>query len=310
MKVMITGCGTLAKELASQLHPRASKLVIYSRDEAKHASLAHTFPEGPPSPVRYRLGDIRDLPRLTDAMSDCDMVIHTAALKRIDTCANNVRECIMTNVIGTVNVIKACLANKIQTAVFISTDKACDPLPGGYGISKLMAEQAWTHANSNLSTKFVALRYGNVAGSRGSVFELWRKQRDAGLPITVTDPDMTRFFWSIQEAASMTIRIMEEGQRGCLYIPKMRSWRMADLAKQFGSTEVTTTRTAEKVHEELITAYELVHTRELPDWYVVYPMWHQWCKDLPVKGEPVTITEYTSQTQLTSDPIPESWGVL
>ena len=276
--------------------------MAYSRDEGKHAALRETYPEGPPGKVRYRIGDIRDLERLTEAMADCDTVIHAAALKRIDDCANHVQECVKTNVVGTANVLKACNTNGIVKGVFISTDKACQPI-SAYGTSKLMAEHLWIHANGVQLGSFAVCRYGNVIGSRGSVFHKWadiKKQQEwdhqhrrvNNTRIPVTDREMTRFFWHVPDAAHFAIHTMDHMQPGCVYVPKMASHRMWDIAKVYGDPVETGLRTAEKIHEVMVSEDEIDVAYDQLNRYCIYPKYHQWMDEQPIKGqvctEPVT----------------------
>ena len=318
MNIFLTGSGSLATELVKQLSPRkeVAKIVIYSRDEGKHAKLRKSFPEGPPSKLRYRIGDIRDLPRLTEAMQDCTHVIHTAAMKRIDDCANHVQECVHTNVIGSKNVIQACHANDIDRCLLISTDKACSPI-SAYGASKLMAEHLFIHANSKLNTMFAVARYGNVIGSRGSVFHKWRElsentvKVEEHIPgvgdrgtirlqdIPVTSKYMTRFFWSVSEAANFALDCLYTMRRGMIYIPKMKSYRMWDIARCYGNPVETELRTAEKIHEAMVSPDEAPYLYEAGKAMAIYPEHHQWAADIETLGKhigkPYTSDEHLSE---------------
>ena len=286
MKIFITGgSGTLGKELVKQLvkRPDCERIVVYSRDEGKHAEMRELFPEGPPSVMRYRIGDIRDRDRIQEAMDDCTHVIHAAAMKRIDDCANHVQECVKTNVIGTMNVIDACELGCVEKALFISTDKACASI-SAYGASKYMAEHAWIHANSRLQCKYAVCRYGNVIGSRGSVFHKWRDMSGGEIP--VTDMEATRFFWAVKDAAEFALSTLDSMQGGCVYVPKMKSYNRADVARNYGDPVEVGMRTNEKRHEYMISSDESAWSRDIGDRYVIYPMFHQWAKDIEIAGDP------------------------
>ena len=298
MRVFITGSGTLAKELTRQLHSVAEKVVVFSRSESKQAEMRNMFPEGPPSAMRYRLGDIRDMHRLQEAMSDCDICIHTAALKRIDTCETETRECMKTNIIGTNNVALACRNKGIQKALFISTDKAPNPC-GAYGASKLFGEQLWIGTNNLTNNcEYSCVRYGNVRGSTGAVHGIWKRQAEAGEALTVTDPDMSRFFWSISEAGRFIIQTLgfQYWVPGVIFLPKMAHFKISDIARKYSDDiKYTGLRCSEKMHEELLTEVEVERCYEQGDRYAVYPS-HEWNGELSPTGLKVPAGfRYTSE---------------
>lgn len=284
MNIWISGgTGTLGKEITKQLYSEANRIVIFSRDEAKQAKMAETFPEYPDNIMRYHVGDIRDERRVLDSMQGCDHIIHTAALKRIDTCESNIFEAIATNVQGSINVARSAIAVKAKKAVFISTDKACNSV-STYGNTKAIAENVFTNANNYApETCLYCVRYGNVSGSRGSVFELWRKQRDSDQPLTITDKRMTRFFWSIHDAAKFVINTLPMSQRGMIYVPKMEKHFIFDLAKEYDTKiKEIGLRCSEKLHEDLISSTEARHTWYNKSMYTIHPVKPDWGGSKPV----------------------------
>lgn len=273
-KYFITGgTGTLGKELVKQLYCSAERIVVYSRDEAKQAAMMKTFPEGgADGPMRYRIGDVRDYDRLKQAMEDCDTVIHTAAMKRIDTCEYNIFEAIKTNVEGSLNVVKAANSLGYEKAVLISTDKACNSC-STYGTTKSMAEKIFSNANNYGKCCSYSVRYGNVAGSRGAVHNIWKEAAESGKPINLTHPDMTRWFWSISEAAMFVMHTLPNAGRGVIYVPKMQAHKLYDLASKFSDNiNITGLRCSEKLHEEMVSVTEATNTYETPEWYAIHPI--------------------------------------
>jgi UDP-N-acetylglucosamine 4,6-dehydratase/5-epimerase len=295
MNLMITGgTGTIGREIVKQLRgtDRFEKIIIYSRDESKHADMQRKFPEGGESGLRYFIGDICDYDRLVFAMKDADMVIHAAAMKHIDKCEYNPFESLRVNIVGGSNVVKAAIQTKVLNCMLISTDKACNPV-SAYGSQKFCLERLFIGSN-NMSdeTKFNVVRYGNVIASRGSVFHTWEKLAKQGETLELTHKDMTRFFWSIKDAANFVIKTTKEsyihGDRGCIYIPKIGSKSMYDVAKAYSDNiRITTFRCPEKIHEELISEYESHYTYDVGDYYIIYPTMHDWAKSITVQGEKI-----------------------
>lgn len=287
MNYFFTGSGTLATELVEQLYDDADKIVIYSRDEGKHHILKDQYPEGPPGPMRYRIGDIRDYDRLVTAMHDCDIVIHTAAMKRIETCEAEVYECMHTNILGSYNVARACNATGILCAMLISTDKSVDAA-GMYGASKRVAEELFIQSNNYGDCHFAVCRYGNVKGSRGSLNTIWDKQIRNHLALTVTHADMTRWFWTIEEAAAFVLDRLGHMERGVIYVPKMTGYSIMQMAKNLSSDIVITgLRCGEKLHESMISQTEVQNTYEHPTYYTIYPFSHEWQKNIKYSGTKV-----------------------
>lgn len=295
MNYFITGgTGSIGKELTKQLLPILGdgKLVIYSRDELKQAEMAEQFPEGGRTGIRYLIGNICDYDRLVTAMKGSDIVIHAAAMKRIDTCEYNTVESLNVNVLGSMNVARACIETGVKSCLFTSTDKACNPI-SAYGSQKQTVERLWIGMNNfTPTTKFNCVRYGNVWGSRGSFLQKWKKAVGEEKSILLTDAEMTRFFWKIEEAAKFIdhrlVDIDTYKDRGCIYIPKMSSKKMFDIAKEFNDNiKITGMRCPEKLHEELISEIESMSTYDNGSHFIIYPTMHNWCADIKVRGTKV-----------------------
>lgn len=310
MKLLITGgTGTLGKELTKRLHLTQERLVIFSRDEFKQSEMQKTFPEGGVKGLRYFLGDIRDIDRLKLAFKDIEYVIHAAALKRIEQCEYNPSESLQTNVLGSWNVIKAAIECNVKKVIFVSTDKAPNASTM-YGASKLMSERLFISANNLGKTRFSCVRYGNVTGSRGSVFDLWNKQASERKPLTITDKRMTRFFWSIEEAGQFVLKRLDEMQGGEIFLPKMQGFSVLELAQKISPNVVETgIRGLEKMHETLLTEEEARSCYELDDHYIIYPESHDWSKNMVQKGVKVPEDfKLTSNKFLTSDLVLKNEG--
>jgi len=295
MNYLITGgTGSIGKELVAQLlsNGESGKIVIYSRDEAKQAAMAEEFPEGGRAGLRYIIGDICDYDRLVYAMKNACVVIHAAAMKRIDTCEYNPVESVRVNVLGSLNVARACIQNGVELAMFLSTDKACNPC-SAYGAQKAAVERMWIGMNNMTSkTLFNCVRYGNVYGSRGSVIQKWHEAAEAGEAIKVTSSEMSRFFWNIDEAAAFIRKRVLDGveqfDRGLTYVPKMRSFKMIELALSTShNIEIIGLRCPEKVDEDLISSVEGAYTNEMPDHYIIYPLQHDWAAEIIGRGKGV-----------------------
>ena len=261
--VLITGgTGSIGKELVRQvLAEKPAQVRVFSRDESKQHELLQELKH--PKNLRLFIGDVRDKGRLSFALQNVDIVFHAAALKHVPSCEYNPFEAIATNVIGSQNVIDAALKNGVERVVAISTDKVVDPV-GVMGTSKLMMEKLMINANyykGDAVTKFSCVRFGNVAWARGSVLPLWKSQVEQGRAITVTNNEMTRFMMSIKDAARLVIEASELMQGGEVFILKMPSIALIDLAKEFVrkyyprkkvAIRVIGNRAGEKVHEGLI----------------------------------------------------------
>lgn len=270
MRVFITGgTGSLGQALL-RFFERANvveDVTVYSRDEVKQSELRRAHPD-----VRFMLGDVRDYDRLLMAMRDHEAVIHAAAYKQVPSAEANVNEAIATNVMGSLNVARAAIYNNINYVVGLSTDKACQPV-NAYGETKALMEKLFQQADEWASTIFTLVRYGNVLGSRGSVVPLFRKQLKEQQRITLTNPDMTRFWMTLDQAVEVVWQAVYASSAvhdGAIVVPQCGASTMEILAEavarvegyKAGSYEVDVigTRPGEKRHEQLIHENESLHT--------------------------------------------------
>ena len=278
-KILITGgTGSLGKALAKRLLELDADIVrIFSRNENNQTTMESEFDD---DRLRYFIGDVRDLPRLIKAMEDVDIVYHAAALKHVPVVEYNPFEAIKTNVLGSQNVIDACLHENIETVVCVGTDKAVSPL-NTYGATKLLMEKLFVTASNYTNrerhkTKFIAIRYGNVLGSSGSVVPTLLKQIESGRNITITDPNMTRFYITMNQALDFIIRSSKKGNGGEVFIPKLKAYSLGilkeailEVLEKDVKTELISVRPGEKYHESLISSEEIRNTFEDKDDYVI-----------------------------------------
>lgn len=275
--IFITGgTGSFGKQFVKTILERykPNKLIIYSRDELKQYEMAQRYNK---TCMRYFLGDVRDLPRLQKAMKDVDYVVHAAALKHVPIAEYNPMECIKTNVMGAQNVIDAAIDNGVKKLIALSTDKAASPI-NLYGASKLASDKLFVAANNitgKASTRFSVVRYGNVLGSRGSVlpfFENLMYQGAQKLPIT--DPEMTRFWITLQEGVDFVIKNFQRMQGGETFVPKIPSMKMTEFAKAIApklQQEIVGIRPGEKLHEVMCPQNDSHLTVEFLDHYIIEP---------------------------------------
>lgn len=255
-----------------------SEIRIFSRDEKKQDDMRHELQKNYPdffSKVKFYIGDVRDLQSLTDAMSGVDYVFHAAALKEVPSCEFFPMEAVKTNILGTNNVIHAAMRNSVKSCVFLSTDKAAYPI-NAMGISKAMMEHL-VYANARVAaekgTVLTCTRYGNVMCSRGSVIPLFIDQICSGNPITITNPDMTRFLMNLDEAVSLVMFAFQNAKPGDLFIQKAEASTIATLAKAvqklFGDTgtRIIGTRHGEKLYETLMTCEERLRAEDMGNYY-------------------------------------------
>ena len=287
--VLITGgTGSLGKSLVDYLlkETKVRRVAILSRDELKQQNLRTQFQYDPR--LRWFLGDVRDLDRLKRAFHGVDYVIHAAALKQVDTGEYNPMEFIKTNVLGSQNVIDASIDAGVKRVVALSTDKASSPI-NLYGATKLTADKLFVAANNysfTYGTTFSVVRYGNVMGSRGSVIPFFQEIASQGKPLPITDLRMTRFWISIESAVKFVIDSLEIMRGGELYVPRIPSMKIIDLANAIApgsKIEEIGMRPGEKLHEEMISADDSRRTLILENRYVVTPVVAEWGYE-PPKG--------------------------
>lgn len=280
--ILITGgTGSLGKSLIHYLlkETNVRRVAIFSRDELKQQHLRIQFQDDPR--LRWFLGDIRDLDRLKRAFHGVDYIIHAAALKQVDTGEYNPMEFVKTNVLGSQNVIDASIDAGVKRLVALSTDKASSPI-NLYGATKLTADKLFVAANNYsfaYGTTFSVVRYGNVMGSRGSVIPFFREIAAQGKPIPITDLRMTRFWISIESAVKFVMDSLEMMTGGELYVPKIPSMKIVDLANAVAPDAILQEigmRPGEKLHEEMISADDSRRTIILDNRYVVTPVVAEW----------------------------------
>jgi UDP-N-acetylglucosamine 4,6-dehydratase len=300
--VLITGgTGSLGKALVKYLltETNVRRIAIFSRDELKQHQMKIEFKSDPR--LRWFLGDIRDLGRLKRALHGVECVIHAAALKQVDTGEYNPGEFIKTNVLGSQNVIDACIDTGVKKVVALSTDKASSPI-NLYGATKLTADKLFIAANNysiSYGTSFAVVRYGNVMGSRGSVIPFWQELAKKNLPLPITDLEMTRFWISLEQAVRFVIDSFELMKGGELYVPRIPSMKIVDLALAVAPNaqlEEIGMRPGEKLHEEMISADDSRRTLLLQNRYVVMPVVAEWGYEPPLGKKMPANTAYSSNT--------------
>jgi len=282
--VLITGgTGSFGRRFVSRVLAEQSprKLIVFSRDELKQyemqAELRERFPPEVMDRMRFFLGDVRDQTRLALAFRGVDIVIHAAALKQVPAAEYNPSECVHTNIMGAENVVWACLNNRVKRVVALSTDKACSPI-NLYGATKLASDKIFVAANNlagDIGARFCAVRYGNVAGSRGSVAPLFQRLiREGAKDLPITDPRMTRFWISLDQGVDFVLSSMEMMRGGEIFVPKIGSMKMTEVAKALAPDlphRVVGIRPGEKLHEVMISGDDARMTTELADRYVIEP---------------------------------------
>lgn len=263
------------------------RVVVFSRDELKQYEMRNEFADD--ERLRWFLGDVRDINRLKRALHGIDYVIHAAALKQVDTAEYNPMEYVKTNVLGSQNVIEASIDSGVSKVIALSTDKASSPV-NLYGATKLTSDKLFVAANNYgaaYHTSFSVVRYGNVMGSRGSVIPYFRSRFEQGLPIPITDRRMTRFWITLRQAVQFVIVSLDMMRGGELYVPRIPSMRIVDLAEAIApKSEISEIgiRPGEKLHEEMISMDDSRRTIKLPDRYVVTPVLAEWGFP-PIEGE-------------------------
>ena len=277
--VLITGgTGSFGKQFINKILKNFApkKIIIFSRDELKQSEMmTEKLIIKNDKIVRFFLGDIRDFERLKLAMNKVDIVVHTAALKQVPAAEYNPFEFVKTNILGSENVIKASLECNVDKVIALSTDKASSPI-NFYGATKLCSDKLFISANNysgGKKTKFSVVRYGNVMGSRGSVIPLFLKQKSKSI-LNVTDKKMTRFNITLDEGVNFVIKCTNLMLGGELFVPKIPSYRIIDLAKSISPSakiKIIGIRPGEKIHEEMISVNESTNAYEFKDFYVIIP---------------------------------------
>jgi UDP-N-acetylglucosamine 4,6-dehydratase/5-epimerase len=276
----------------AQANPR--KLIVFSRDELKQsemqADLAERFDPKKTAALRFFLGDVRDRERLILASRGVDIIIHAAAMKQVPAAEYNPSECIHTNVLGAENVVWACLSNRIQKVVALSTDKACNPI-NLYGATKLASDKTFVAANNlagDIGSRFSVVRYGNVVGSRGSVAPLFQRLLAKGATeLPITDPRMTRFWITLNEGVEFVLSSLNMMRGGEIFVPKIPSMKMTDLAEAMAPglpIKVVGIRPGEKLHEIMISADDARATVDLGDRYAIEPAFVEYPRT-PLEGK-------------------------
>jgi UDP-N-acetylglucosamine 4,6-dehydratase (inverting) len=304
--ILITGgSGSFGNAFARYLldNTQARRVIVYSRDEFKQFQMRQRF-EKDEHRMRYFVGDVRDAARLQRALFGVDFVVHAAAMKQVPACEYNPIEAINTNIHGAENLINAALdVDSVEKVIALSTDKAVSPI-NLYGATKLVSDKLFSAANSyagGKKTRFSLVRYGNVAGSRGSVIPFFREQLALGVEqLPLTDERMTRFWMTLDSAVGLVMKALELSKGGETFVFKNPSFYVTDLIKAMNPTggyKVTGIREGEKLHECMITAADSGHTYEYEDHYVIYPNYNWWSAEngvIPGGKKVESGWEYTS----------------
>jgi len=276
--ILITGgTGSFGKQFIRTMlaHYEPKKLIVYSRDELKQYEMQQEFQDVLGGPMRYFLGDVRDLQRLHTALEGVDIVIHAAALKQVPAAEYNPFEFVKTNVLGSQNVVDAAIKAGVKRVISLSTDKAAAPI-NLYGATKLTSDKLFIAANNYSGwhdIRFSVVRYGNVMGSRGSVIPFFLKRQKTGV-LPITDERMTRFNITLQQGVDFVLKCLEKMWGGELFVPKIPSYRITDVASAVKGEcrlEIVGIRPGEKLHEEMITKTDAINTVEFGDYYVILP---------------------------------------
>ena len=275
--ILITGgTGSFGKYFTNYILKKyqPKKIIIYSRDEMKQWNMAIDLNNN--KKVKFIIGDVRDKQSLINATSGVDYIVHAAATKIVPTSETNPFECIKTNINGAMNVIEAANYNKIIKVISLSTDKACNPV-NLYGATKLASDKLFIAANSideSTSTIFAIVRYGNVMGSRGSVIPYFLNLLTEKKDITITDQNMTRFMITLEQAVELVLQAFNDSYGGEIYVKKIPSMNIMEIAKSISKSaklKIIGIRPGEKIHEQMITQEDAIHTYEYKDYYKIFP---------------------------------------
>ena len=277
--ILITGgTGSFGQKFIKTIlkkYKKIKKVIVFSRDELKQHDMSIKINDKKYKSIRYFIGDVRDKERLYKAFKDVDIVIHAAALKQVPTSEYNPFETIKTNILGTQNVIDACIDNNIKQLVSLSTDKASSPV-NLYGATKLCADKIVVgsqNTKGKIKYKACVVRYGNVLGSRGSVVPFFQKQKENGV-LTITSKEMTRFNILLEEGVNMVLWCLKNSRGGEIFVPKIPSYKITDLAKAIAPNckiKYVGIRAGEKFHEEMISVSEGYNTIDLGKYYSIIP---------------------------------------
>lgn len=297
--ILITGgTGSFGKkfiEIILKHYPEVGRIVVYSRDEFKQFEMSNMLQFKNNDRLRFFIGDVRDKDRLLRAFDGVDIVIHAAALKQVPACEYNPFEAVKTNVMGAQNVIDAAIDRNVKRVVALSTDKACSPI-NLYGATKLCSDKLFINGNAYVGakdTRFSVVRYGNVAGSRGSVIPYFKNLINSGVKeLPITDFEMTRFWLRLEDAVRLVIGALETMHGGELYVKKIPSMKIVDLAKAMApdiALKEVGIRPGEKIHEMMISREDARNTIELDNYYIIEPEfdWRGEIAGKLVAGKPV-----------------------
>ena len=308
--ILITGgTGSFGQACVHSIlkHYTPERLIVYSRDETKQFDMSNEYNARleENSPLRFFIGDVRDIERLKLAMVDVDIVIHAAALKHVPIAEYNPMECIRTNVNGAENIVMAALECGISKVIALSTDKAANPV-NLYGASTLAADQSFVAGNNlagKRSTRFSVVRYGNVLGSRGSVLPFFRSLiKDGASALPVTDERMTRFMISLEQGVELVWKALDNSVGGEIYVKKIPSMGILDIAKAVKADaefDIVGIRPGEKLHEQMIGSEDAPFTYEYGSYFKILPQINDWFKDEKRIGSGVLVNknfEYSSNT--------------
>ncbi|MBA4416969.1 MAG: UDP-N-acetylglucosamine 4,6-dehydratase (inverting) [Syntrophus sp. (in: bacteria)] len=312
--ILITGgTGSFGKKATEIIlkNFKPKKLIIFSRDELKQFEMAQKFSDSKYKCIRYFIGDIRDKERLHRAFHNVDYVIHAAALKQVPAAEYNPFEAVKTNILGAQNLINVAIDQGVKKVIALSTDKAANPI-NLYGATKLCSDKLFIAGNSYVGeddTEFSVVRYGNVAGSRGSVIPFFLRLRESGI-LPITDPRMTRFWITLEQGVNFVLSSLKHMVGGELFVPKIPSMNIVDLAKVIApecKIEIIGIRPGEKLHEIMVTKDDARKTIEFDNFYIIQPDFGFWKKRFinQNNGKPVSEGfEYNSGTnpwQLTTE---------
>ena len=303
--ILITGgTGSFGKKCVDSILKgyKPKKIIIFSRDELKQFEMSTIYAREKYPSIRYFIGDVRDKERLYRAFRNVDIVIHAAALKQVPTAEYNPFEAVKTNILGAQNVINVAIDRGVRKIIALSTDKAANPI-NLYGATKLCSDKLFIAGNSyagHNETIFSVVRYGNVVGSRGSVIPFFLKKKSEGI-LPITDPRMTRFWITLDQGVDFVLKCLEIMVGGELFVPKIPSMNMMDLAEAICpecKTEIIGIRSGEKLHEIMVSKDDARRTLEYEDYYLIQPDFNFFGRRFDVQnGRPVSDNfEYNSHT--------------